>query len=172
MVLERISMNNKLIINNNTAWFMWIFTVIWVTISLIFIDLAIRELEQLGTLGQLFVFVITGLGSITLISFSYNQFIVKTIFDKNQQMIYVTKTYIRKRERFTFSFNEINDIRIEVTKDSDGDPYYHLNLCSSSGEVITIKEANYKDNLNIIINECEVLLGRQFFLDTSKENTD
>lgn len=174
-MLGNTVMNDKqiLIIKNNIAWFMWIFTVIWSTLSLVFMDLAIRQPENLGIWGQIFVFSITGLGTITLLSFSFSSFLVCTVIDANDQTIIITKTYIRKKERYIYQFTDIEKIKIDVTKDSDGDPYYKLNLYLTSGDVVTIKEANYKENLVKLYEECMIFLGcEDFVISDSNDDTN
>lgn len=126
--------------------------------SVLFMNLALQQPDDIGPLAQLVIIAIGILGSTTLMVLSKFQHTTHTIFDNQTASIHLARKYIHKKESYEVPFSNIKDIKIIVSKDSDGDPYYKLKLFTISGHNITLKEGNSEEYIKTIELKCKQYL--------------
>lgn len=148
------SNSDIIILKNQSAIFIWIFTVIWLIISCVIVDLLVTQPENLEEWVLLTVYGIVGLGSAGLISYSLVTPVVYTMIDKKTSLISVSKKYLTKKHYIVIPFKDIESFEIERTSDGDGGDYYKLNLFSKNEDQITIEESSSEQKLISTRDRC------------------
>jgi len=145
--------SSKLSIINNESLFLWVFSTIWIIFSFIFLYLWFRDYNSLDNTARIVIPLIAILGMATLIPFSLSKNILKVTFDNETCKIEILKRFILSKKLVTFDYNDLKSIEIVETKDSEGDPYFNLNIYLKNDEFYIIKEGHHKETLEELMQK-------------------
>ena len=134
-------------INNHINIFIWVFTVIWTIFACIFLYLYLKDYNTLDNIAKFAIPIVSIGGIFTLIPFSMSKSILTIIFDNNSNQVLIKKIQPFKISNICFNYDNISQLEIEETKDSEGDPYFELNLIFKNSDFFTIKEGHHKETL-------------------------
>jgi hypothetical protein len=137
-------------ISNNIMIAMWLFTVILTAIGGVFYYLLLTQpLEQtlFNTLMSGFFLLMIPVAVVGLWVYSLKNYISAVSFDNKTTRVIVKKQYLYKKELQVYTYKDIEGLIIEETKDSEGDPYFKLNIIFRDKEFIILKEAHTKEYL-------------------------
>jgi hypothetical protein len=139
-----------LIIRNNMPIIGWVFAAVWFGFLSIGTWLFVRDggfhqfdytLEVMVMLG----FWLFGFGGLTPLVLT-----PRTRFTLGYQKAELVRRWLWRHAAETLSADILRTAQVRVEKDSDGDPHYSLILVPPGGEVITLKSANDRADIEAL----------------------
>ncbi|OPZ78125.1 MAG: hypothetical protein BWY78_00726 [Alphaproteobacteria bacterium ADurb.Bin438] len=161
MLLTENEIQDKYETKNLTSLFLWLFSLVWILISLSFIYIYLRDFESLDDIVKIILPIMTSVGTIVLLQLSLSSFISTTLINKNK--IIIKQIFLYKINEKKISPNEIEKIFIENTKDDEGDNYFKIILNIKSKETFVIKESHSKEYLLEEIQKIKMFLSKSIF---------
>lgn len=154
-----MSTGNTLVLKNYTALFAWFFCAFWIILSGLFLYLLARDGNQIGIVGQITIPVIATFGTAVLVSYSLNCYLTSVVFDRARRNVVVRKRGLVSGQIMASPFSEIQTLEIVETIDSDGDPYFHLDLVLAAEQRFTLQEGHHRPDLAARQQEIEQFIS-------------
>lgn len=148
-------MRDALVIRNNMAIVGWVFCGIWVGGLVVFTWLFARD----GGFNQFDPFVESGvmlffwLGALVLIAELMTKPRVRFVLERRSGRIWMGWVFRRQEE--AISAQTLRALEISQERDSDGDPYFVLNLKTPSGREAVLSESGNRARVEAVLRDIQ-----------------
>jgi len=143
--------NTNLVLKDSPGcfWMLGLFFVVIAGTFVIGLMGAFTNLHELNELEKAGAWFVSLSGLTAGIWFIYSNPGTRLDFDKKEGMLLINRRGLMKKESERFPLNEIKDISLAESEDTDGDPVYRIELQLKSGNKTSLTELwiNHKEGL-------------------------